>query len=74
MDADPLIGLQDLALPAPPSWLPPQGPGWWLLGLLLLAALVWGAWRFRQWRRRNRYRREALEQLELKPLTTRVES
>ncbi|QDX80299.1 hypothetical protein B9N43_02875 [Denitratisoma sp. DHT3] len=64
MDADPLSGLQDIALPTPPSWLPPQGPGWWLLGLLLLAALVWGAWRFRQWRRRNRYRREALAQLE----------
>lgn len=64
MAADPLSGLQDLALPAPPSWLPPQGQGWWLLGLLLLAALAWSGWRLWQWRRRSRYRREALAQLE----------
>lgn len=63
-DTDPLAGLHDLALSAPPDWLPPQGPGWWLLGLLLLAALAWGSWRLWQWRRRSRYRREALAQLE----------
>lgn len=60
---DPLAGLQDLAVPAPPPWLPPEGPGWVLLGLLVLAALLWLGWRIRRWRRRTRYRREALAQL-----------
>lgn len=61
---DPLTGLQDLAVPAPPSWLPPEGPGWLLLGLLLLAALAWAGRRFGHWRRRTRYRREALAELD----------
>lgn len=60
---DPLAGLQDLALPPPLPWLPPQGPGWVLLALALFGALAWSGWRWWQRYHRNRYRREALAQL-----------
>ena len=61
---DPLAGLQDLALPAPVPWLPPQGPGWVLLAVALFGALAWLGWRRWQRYRHDRYRREALVQLE----------
>lgn len=70
--ADPLAGLHDVALPTPPPWLPPHGPGWWLLAALLLGVLAWAGWRLWLRHRRNRYRREALSQLErlaAQPLT-----
>lgn len=34
--ADPLAALRDIHLPTEPSWWPPA-PGWWMLGLLLIA-------------------------------------
>ncbi|MEX0619591.1 MAG: DUF4381 domain-containing protein [Pseudohongiellaceae bacterium] len=51
--AELLAQLRDIHLPEPVSLWPPA-PGWWLLGALLLAALVFGcvhAWR--QYRRRK---------------------
>lgn len=54
--------LKELGLPAPVSYAP-QTWGWWvLLVVLLLAVLVLGMRRYRQWRR-DRYRREALVRL-----------
>ncbi|QXI18362.1 DUF4381 domain-containing protein [Pseudomonas hamedanensis] len=54
--------LKELALPAPVSYAP-QTWGWWvLLALLLLAALLIGIRRYRQWRR-DAYRREGLARL-----------
>jgi hypothetical protein len=53
MNPDALIGLRDYHLPAPLGWWPPA-PGWWVLGLLLLAAFG-VAWLLR--RRRLRQRR-----------------
>lgn len=54
--------LKELALPLPVSYSP-QTWGWWfLLAILLLAAVIIGARRLIQWRR-DRYRREALAQL-----------
>ena len=56
--ADPLAELRDIHLPGQIETWPPA-PGWWLLALLLLAAVIAGfAFLIRRWRA-NRYRREA---------------
>ncbi len=56
-------GLQELAYPEPPPLLP-QTPGWAGVGVLLLLGAGYLAWRARQRRRANAYRREALAALE----------
>ncbi len=59
---DPLSELRDIHLPEPiQPW--PVAPGWWVLPLLTVFALVFGI-RFllRRWRN-NRYRRSGLQQL-----------
>ncbi|MBV4484821.1 DUF4381 domain-containing protein [Pseudomonas sp. SWRI153] len=54
--------LKELPLPAPVSYAP-QTWGWWvLLAALVLAALIIGVRRYRQWRR-DQYRREGLARL-----------
>ncbi len=54
--------LKELGLPAPVSYAP-QTWGWWvLLAVLVLAAVLIGVRRYRQWRR-DQYRREALVRL-----------
>jgi hypothetical protein len=63
MPQDPLAQLRDIHLPQLVTWWPPA-PGWWLLGILLLVALVWAArW---IWRRHQRgaYRRAGITELE----------
>ncbi len=60
---DPLVGLKDIHLPAPPSWWPPA-PGWWLLAVLLLLLAGGAFWFRRRHRARNRYLRLALKELE----------
>jgi len=64
MTPDPtsLDRLHDLVVPPPtPRW--PLAPGWnWVLGFVLLAALVLAGRAFIHWQR-NRYRREALAEL-----------
>lgn len=59
-----LRALHDVAMPPPTPWLPPQGPGWVLLFMLLLAVLARAGWRRLQRWRHDRYRREALARLE----------
>lgn len=59
----PVEGLRDIVIPPPVSWLPPA-PGWYLVGLVLLAVALWGFLRHRRARAASRYRREALVELE----------
>lgn len=63
MKAGALGKLHDFYQPPPPSWAP-QTMGWYVVFGLLFLLAVWVAWRvFARWRR-NRYRREALWELE----------
>ena len=55
--------MHGLAMPESVSWLPAT-PGWWIaLGWLLAVAFI-AAWQFARHRRRNRYRRDALAELD----------
>lgn len=55
--------LQEIALPDAPAYAPNTW-GWAALGGVLLALLLaWALWRLRRWQQ-NRYRREALQQLQ----------
>jgi hypothetical protein len=60
---DPVAGLIDIPLPPSVSLWPQTWPSWILLALLFVTAVV-GVWAFaRQWHA-NRYRREALAELD----------
>ncbi len=61
MKTDPysLDNLQDLAEPGPVSGWPPTAGWWWLLALVI-AFVVLGAVRWREWHRRTAFRREGL--------------
>ena len=60
--ADPLTNLRDIHLPDPVSWWPPA-PGWWLLSLLIIAAVCYlGVQTIRRYKRRL-YRRQAMAEL-----------
>ena len=57
-----LQALQEIALPAPVSWLP-QTVGWLVVSIAILLALALFGWRrWRHWRA-NQYRRDALAEL-----------
>lgn len=57
-----LSQLRDIHLPPPISWWPPA-PGWWLLAAFILIALIAAIFWLIHYRRKNRYRRLALQQL-----------
>jgi hypothetical protein len=60
---DPRLGALHDIQPAPePTWWPP-GPAWWLLGLLMLVALVVAGWYLWHGWRRLRLRRRVLQEL-----------
>ena len=61
--AEALARLHDIALPDPVS-LSPQTVSWYVLGTLLVLAITWGVVRAIRRYHRNRYRREALAELE----------
>jgi hypothetical protein len=60
---DPLAALRDIHLPAPPDLWPPA-PGWWVLGVLVIALCVHGAYLGHKLWRRNAYRRQGLKELD----------
>lgn len=55
--------LKEIALPQAVSWMP-QTSGWYILGAILLVAAAWAIARYVRHRRLNRYRVEALAELE----------
>lgn len=55
--------MHGLAVPESVSWLPAT-PGWWIALGWLLAVLCIAAWQVARHRRRNRYRRDALAELD----------
>jgi hypothetical protein len=65
MTTDPgdLSNLRNIALPAPISFWPPA-PGWWILGVTLLAAALILLAKALAHYRRDAYRRQALRELE----------
>lgn len=62
IDSAPLQQLRDIHLPAAVSWWPPA-PGWWLLLIAALISLAIAFLWLRNHRRKNRYRRLALQHL-----------
>lgn len=62
-----LDNLHDIVMPDPISWWP-LAPGWYVVILGLLIAAIWASIRFIQQWQKNRFRREALHELEsIKP-------
>ncbi|MCE4060106.1 DUF4381 domain-containing protein [Pandoraea sputorum] len=62
-DLPTLKALADIVTPPAPSWMP-QTVGWPITAALLIVGMLWFAWRTWRRYRANRYRREALTQLE----------
>ena len=60
MQPDALAQLRDIHLPVEPAWWPPA-PGWWLLALLVLAAVGFIAQRAIRTHRRRRPLRRAVQ-------------
>ena len=79
VDPNQLLQLHDIHLPAAASWWPPA-PGWWLIGIVLLAGLLWAGYhllaRFKKWRWQKRILAEfgnyhaRIEQMDDAQLTT----
>ncbi|VVD75463.1 hypothetical protein PPN31114_00843 [Pandoraea pneumonica] len=62
-DMPTLGALADVVTPPAPSWAP-QTIGWPIAAVLVAIGLIWFAWRTWRRYRANRYRREALAQLQ----------
>ncbi|WP_323754538.1 DUF4381 domain-containing protein [Marinobacter sp.] len=61
---DPLAQLRDIHLPETGGWWPPA-PGWWLLVVLCVIALVALVWVWKRYRIRTRWKREAKAELKM---------
>ena len=60
---DALSDMADIHLPAEPGFWP-LAPGWWVLAALLLALLIYGAWRLQKRLQLQRRYRSALRELD----------
>ena len=58
-----LTALKDVVVPPEVPWTP-QTPAWAVLGVVVLLAVLWLAWRALRRYRANRYRRDALAELQ----------
>ena len=58
-----LADLHGVVEPGPVAYVP-QTPGWFVLVALLLAAVAYGAWQWRNHRQSNAYRRAALREVD----------
>lgn len=58
MSGEAALPLRDIHLPASVDWFPPA-PGWWIVGVVLMVALVAGVFWIWRRHRRNRFIREA---------------
>src|SRR6516162_10911521 len=67
MNTPDLSQLHDFYQPAPPSWMP-QTVGWYVVFAILTALLLWFCIRVLQRWIKNRYRRDALRELQLTPV------
>jgi hypothetical protein len=56
-------GLSEVIPPSAISWLP-STRGWQVLAVIVLCGLLWRSYRYFQYRRRNRYRQQAINQLD----------
>jgi hypothetical protein len=56
--------MHGIVTPEPVPWFPAT-PGWWIALGWLFAVLLLAAWQFARYRRRNRYRRDALAELDV---------
>ena len=62
-DSASLQNLHDIVVPGPVAWWPPA-PGWYAVLALAVTTLVMLLWKYWRHSRRNRYRGEALKELE----------
>ncbi len=70
----PALDLHDIHAAPPPGFWPPA-PGWWLLGILLFAALVLaGVWIYRRYRLYRQRRRVLAELEQLQALDTQQQA
>ncbi|PVY79295.1 uncharacterized protein DUF4381 [Tamilnaduibacter salinus] len=60
---DPLAGLRDIHMPEPGGFWPPA-PGWWILAVIVVVALVALTWLVQRWIARGRWRRQARRELD----------
>ena len=58
-----LENLYDIVVPGPVSWWP-AAPGWYVIALILVCLVGLAIWHTIRQRRRNRFRREALVELD----------
>jgi len=60
-NAQQLLQLHDIHLPAGPGWWPPA-PGWWVVGIVLLLLLLWSGIKLFNWYRIKRWRHKLLKE------------